>query len=266
MGSAFEQFRLAELADTEALLREFVGQVANVLEIGSGTGWQARALAERGFSVTGVDLPASSAISNHARTRVWPIVDYDGVHLPFPDGHFDAVYSSNVLEHVTDLDALNAEMLRVLRPGGIGLHLLPNPQWRVLSLFSYYPGQVADALRILRRRIGRSDTPATVTASGDTAQRPRASLATRIAQRLLPPAHGAVGTPLGEISRYSRRQWDSFFSGHGWRIVRYGNNGLIASGDYLLGRALPIAARRKLGKLLGGIAHVYVLTSERGNG
>lgn len=263
MASAFETLRLAELAESEAILREYAGAGARLLEIGSGTGWQARALAERGFDVTGVDLPMSSHISNHARARVWAIVDYDGVHLPFPDGHFDVIYSSNVLEHVTQLEALNAEMLRVLRPGGTALHLVPTPQWRVLSLLTYYPGQLVDALRVLRRKVGGINPHVHAVDSGSSAAAPRPSLAGRIAHRLLPPTHGSTGSAFGEIARYSKAQWDSFFSGHGWRIVRYGNNGLFASGDYLLGRLLPIAARAALGKLLGGIAHVYVLTRKQ---
>jgi SAM-dependent methyltransferase len=259
MSSAFERFRLAELAQTEVLLRQFSRPGARVLEIGSGTGWQARALAGMGYDVTGVDLPMSSEISNHARQRVWPIVDYDGAHLPFPDGHFDVIYSSNVLEHVTQLEALDAEIQRVLRPGGIALHLLPNPQWRLLSLLTYYPGQVLDALRVLRKRLGSGSEQAE--AKGEAPGHPMhsPSTAAKIVRRLLPPTHGAVGSPISEIARFSRHQWDQFFAGHGWRVVHYGNNGLIASGDYLLGRALPIAARRVAGKALGGIAHVYVL-------
>ncbi|MFM5947798.1 MAG: class I SAM-dependent methyltransferase, partial [Novosphingobium sp.] len=59
MSSAFETLRLAELAQSEATLRALAGDGARILEIGSGTGWQARALAERGFDVTGVDLPVT---------------------------------------------------------------------------------------------------------------------------------------------------------------------------------------------------------------
>ncbi len=261
MASAFELFRLAELEQTEAIIREAAGSGARVLEIGSGTGWQARALAERGFDVVGVDLPPSSEISNHARARVWPIIDYDGEHLPFDDASFDVVYSSNVLEHVTKLDALNAEMRRVLRPSGVAVHLLPNPQWRFISLLSYYPGQAIDLLRVLRRRLlGPQAEPAAILSDAQTSVpvAPR-SLGSKIRARLLPPTHGAVGTPLTELSRYSKRQWDRYFTGTGWTIAHYGNNGMLASGDYLLGRALPPALRKALGKAIGGIAHIYVL-------
>ena len=135
------------------------GRRDDLLEIGAGTGWQARALSEAGYKVEAIDLPPESGISGHVRNRHWPIRDYDGVHIPFPDDSFDIIYSSNVLEHVTELDALTEEMKRVLRPGGIALHLLPNPQWRLLSLATYYPGQAIDFLRYLRKRTGMGPSP-----------------------------------------------------------------------------------------------------------
>ena len=42
----------------------------------------------------------------------------DAHHLPFPDGSFDVVIISEVLEHIPDDRGAIAEMVRVLRPGG----------------------------------------------------------------------------------------------------------------------------------------------------
>jgi hypothetical protein len=78
-------------------------------------------------------------------------------------------------------------------------------------------------------------------------------------KRLVPPTHGAVGSPIGEIRRYSKGQWDRYFAAQGWHVIKYADNGLLASGDYLFGTLLPISARRVLGRIMGGIAHVYVL-------
>ena len=258
--SAFEALRLAEVHDAIELLRRHGRSSGDLLEIGAGTGWQARALSEAGFEVTAIDLPADAAISGHARNRHWPIHDYDGVHIPFDDDSFDIIYSSNVLEHVTELDALTQETQRVLRPGGIALHLLPNPQWRILSLATYYPGQAVDLVRYLRRRSGG----AAATAKQDdrwavAGSSTGSSLWGKAIKRLLPPTHGAVGSAIGEIRRYSRENWDRYFRQRGWEIVEYSNNGLMASGDYLLGSALGMATRRRIGRILGGIAHVYLL-------
>ena len=42
----------------------------------------------------------------------------DALSLPFPDGEFDRVVASEVLEHIPDDEAAIAELVRVLRPGG----------------------------------------------------------------------------------------------------------------------------------------------------
>lgn len=252
--AAFRDLRLTEVEDTIRLLDRFAKPHGNLLEIGAGTGWQAKALANAGYEVEAIDLPAQSGISGHALSREWPMRDYDGSHIPFADDSFDILYSSNVLEHVVELDTLAADMKRVLRPGGVALHLLPNPQWRLLSLVTYYPGQALDFARWLKR----SEKPAAGT-SPATAPRGSRSLLAKAARRLLPPTHGAEGTPISEFGRFSKRHWDNFFDRAGWDVLYYGNNGLAASGDYLLGTALGIRARRMIGKAMGGIAHVYVV-------
>lgn len=47
------------------------------------------------------------------------IVWYDGITLPFPDGFFDAVYSSDVLGHVPDVPPWIKEVSRVIGHNGL---------------------------------------------------------------------------------------------------------------------------------------------------
>ena len=46
------------------------------------------------------------------------VVEESGERMPFPDGSFDTVLTTLVLCSVADLDAVAAEIRRVLRPGG----------------------------------------------------------------------------------------------------------------------------------------------------
>ncbi|MBK8311763.1 MAG: class I SAM-dependent methyltransferase [Chitinophagaceae bacterium] len=44
-------------------------------------------------------------------------VFYDGVLLPFPDNYFDSVFSTEVFEHVFNLEEMILEIKRVMKPG-----------------------------------------------------------------------------------------------------------------------------------------------------
>lgn len=52
-------------------------------------------------------------------------VFYDGKTIPFENDHFDAVFTSEVFEHVFDIDEIIPELRRVLKPGGKMLVTVP---------------------------------------------------------------------------------------------------------------------------------------------
>jgi SAM-dependent methyltransferase len=52
-------------------------------------------------------------------------INGDLLHLPFPDGAFDGVVLTEVLEHCTDPPTAMREVFRVLRPGGLLLVTSP---------------------------------------------------------------------------------------------------------------------------------------------
>ncbi|MDP8222097.1 MAG: methyltransferase domain-containing protein [Candidatus Lernaella stagnicola] len=49
-------------------------------------------------------------------------MQYDGRQLPFADGVFDLIVSNSVLEHVSDMSGVLAELHRVTAPGGCAWH------------------------------------------------------------------------------------------------------------------------------------------------
>jgi len=69
----------------------------------------------------GVDLEKTG--HDHSLSEV--DVYYDGKTLPFPDKHFDAIFCSEVVEHVFDPELILPELRRTLKPGGRLLLTVP---------------------------------------------------------------------------------------------------------------------------------------------
>lgn len=105
------------------------GQEPRVLDLGTGAGLLAIDVAERWSRARVVGLDASSGMLGVAATRAddrlgtgsrrrLELIAGDAVRLPFPDGSFDLVVSSFVLQLIGDRAAALREAHRVLRPGG----------------------------------------------------------------------------------------------------------------------------------------------------
>lgn len=94
-----------------------------VLELGPGQTPQvlARARALGALRCVGVDVERYVEAEEAARLGI-EIVVYDGGVLPFEDGTFDLVWSSDVLEHVRRPELTLRETARVLRTGGLAIH------------------------------------------------------------------------------------------------------------------------------------------------
>ena len=100
---------------------------ARLLEVGCGEGRVARDLADRGHTVTGLDIsPSLVAAAAEADSRPSFVVG-DAAALPFPDAAFDIVVSYNSLIDVADMRTAVAEAGRVLRPGGHFCVCVPHP-------------------------------------------------------------------------------------------------------------------------------------------
>jgi SAM-dependent methyltransferase len=230
---------------------------AHILEIGAGTGQQALDLSARGFVVTAIDLSNSV----HRESRVFPIVNYDGACIPFPDRSFDLVFSSNVLEHVTDLSQMHSEIKRVLKPKGRAIHVLPTHSWRfwtMLDAFLYALKQIKTLQSevLLRTPVTRSELRRLRKAWGMVGE--------RICEPFRQHRHGARGSLISEIWLFHPNCWRRNFRQNGFLIEREAPLGLFYTGNLVFGRRLSMAARERLAQYFGSACHVFVLKAATG--
>lgn len=218
------------------------GSGVRVLDIGAGTGHQSALLQARGYLVTAVDLPQSS----YAGERVFPVLDYDGTRLPFPNSSLDVVFSSNVLEHVASIGALLNECQRVLVDGGLAVHVLPTPSWRWWTSLTHYPWLATRVLRQLARPAARGK---------ESSKMGRRHWWTM----LWPERHGERGMALTEPHYFSERWWRKTFAQSGFEVEKSYPTGLFYTGNMLFAERLPINTRLKLSKWLGSSCRVYVM-------
>ena len=146
----------------------------DVLDLGCAGGFMAETIARLGARVTGID-PAAEAVAaakTHAASENLTI-RYDvgsGEHLPYPDQAFDIVVCVDVLEHVSSLAAVLAEIRRVLRPHGLMLFdtISRNPlaSFVMVTLAENWMGLLPKGTHDPKRFIKRSELRAAFVKAG----------------------------------------------------------------------------------------------------
>jgi SAM-dependent methyltransferase len=142
-----------------------VGPGDRLLDLGCGFGRHAFEAARRGASVIALDagpeevaqvrgtfgamVEAGELAADHPASGV----QGDALHLPFPDGTFDRVIASEVLEHIPDDVSAMRELARVLRPGGTMAVTVPRcgPEAINWALSDEYHDTPGGHVRIYRR-------------------------------------------------------------------------------------------------------------------
>jgi len=102
----------------EAMAPFLDGPGTKIIDLGCAKGGFLFYLRAQGFTdLTGVDL--SRPCLEYLAANGFGALFGGAEHIPLPDSSVDAVYSSNLFEHVYDLAAASREVGRVLRPGGL---------------------------------------------------------------------------------------------------------------------------------------------------
>ncbi|NKB51086.1 MAG: methyltransferase domain-containing protein [Rhizobiaceae bacterium] len=156
---------VAQRQDT--LCRLAISKGESILDIGSGPGFLAEAMAASTGSegsVTGVDISQQMVDRATARSQ-HPWLSYevaDATALPFDDDSFDVVVSTQVAEYVPDIDTFCSEVFRVLKKNGRGLILATD--WDAVSWHSENAQRMDRVLKAFAPHCADSGLPRTLAA------------------------------------------------------------------------------------------------------
>jgi SAM-dependent methyltransferase len=156
-----------------AAVKEWLPRPAGrALDVGSGRGISAFALACEGWSVTALEPDASDVVGAGAirwlvqKTSIpIQVIQQPGERLPFEDATFELVHCRAVLHHANDLGLFCREAARVLVPGGhlvaLREHVISRPTDLPIFLAGHplhhlYGGEHAYLLNEYRRAIEAS--------------------------------------------------------------------------------------------------------------
>ncbi len=120
--------------------RALAGMVTKVsgpiLDIGCDGGTLLEYTAARAQSpcVVGMDLAEEAVVYTRNKRPDFGVLVGDAEHLPFRDSTFDAIFASEVMEHILHPEHLFAEVKRCLRDGGYAIVSVPaeTPLFKVL--------------------------------------------------------------------------------------------------------------------------------------
>jgi SAM-dependent methyltransferase len=156
----------ATVRSAECQLFAAVDLAGPVLDVGIGDGTFVGALRPSGCWI-GIEPQRKPLREAHGLGAYHNVVQAVGSPLPFRDSAFGAVVSNSTLEHITDVESVLAEMVRVLRPGGAFVVSFPSELF-----YDYYLGtmlfnslRLAPLAALYRRfvrytaRVKHADTP-----------------------------------------------------------------------------------------------------------
>jgi len=141
--AALYQGKSYHAQERSPLLDWFRFEDRRVLDVGCGTGEYARELRKQGVEVHGVTLSDAEREKAFGVMKRTVIANVETWTPDYPDGFFDALLMSHVLEHLVDPLTALQKLSALLRPGGRVYIALPNIAfWRyrfrvLLGKFDY---------------------------------------------------------------------------------------------------------------------------------
>ena len=225
------------------------------LELGAGDGYQSKLLQAYVDRLVVTDWDVTLILNRRSDCVEVRRCDAEAVAEAFPAAEFDLVFSSNVLEHVPNPGAALRSVHMVLRDGGVTVHVMPSPFWKLCNFGLFFPSLIVRGLRHLTRRL-TPENGESVHALPNNPKMP--SNGTAWSQRVWPGPHGAYRGHLEEFWAYRKARWVHEFQRAGFRMVR------ILRGPVCSGYGLGWERLRRMLERAGLTSEYVYVATKRG--
>ncbi len=230
------------------------------LELGAGDGYQSSYLLNYVGKLISTDYNIISLVNKNKNSDeiIYKFCDAENVGEMFTNIKFDLIYSSCLLEHLTELQKALEGCHKVLNNEGICIHVVPNIFWKLSHTFLYLPDRIISLIdrRLLRNNNERSEI--WEMQSNPKYENRNTGLILKLG--IIPEPHGAYRSNLFEIFAYRKKKWCKEFEKSGFYI----NN--IIKGPVMSGYGFGLDFIVKILERLGFCSvYAFILSKKQKN-
>jgi ubiquinone/menaquinone biosynthesis C-methylase UbiE/uncharacterized protein YozE (UPF0346 family) len=242
------------------IVRAFLGDktFAQGLEIGAGDGYQTTLLAPICRRFISSDLNFERLKKQYQVDGVeYKKLDADNLKGTFSDNTFDFIFSSNVLEHLSNRSSFLEETHRVLTDDSYAVHVVPGRGLKLSYLFLFYPHLVT---LVVDRILGLFKGKKLLRGKGiDLENNINTKKTTSWFQKIfLPSIHGSYRSHKEEYVSWSKNQWTNLFGTHGFSVVQH------IKGPVFSGYGFGASFLRKMLAYVGFYSeHIFILKKKQ---
>ena len=235
------------------------------LELGAGDGFQTQLLKRYVSSLVCTELNERRLERISLGGLKYCICDAEKISEYFEPKTFDIVFSSNLLEHLPNVQSCLSGIHSVLKDDGISIHLMPNPIWKFCHLIFFYPNLALTILehiftyesyiklieRSKKKQLGANSY------CGDNIKVKNEK--SWIVGKLWPQPHGAYCSNFVEFKMFSKTRWVTEFAKGGFEVVN------VTTSPFSSGYRVGLESLRSLIEKLGiGTEYIYI-SIKKGN-
>ncbi len=197
----------------------------NVLELGAGDGFVSTILADYTRKLTSTDLNAERLKRSDHDNIAFIVCDAENFTDVLKDEKFDMIFSSSLLEHLSDCDRALAQMRHALTDEGVCIHLLPNRCWKLATILCHIPNKLAVladktlAGRLFKRRKGHKWFRARKEKFGGNNMKSGRRRQFFLARPFVPGIHGVSDNTISEFIAFGRNRWIKKFEAAGFEVL-----------------------------------------------